>query len=57
MKLSMETYALLNEEIGKPDLLVTDAMIATVINVAGVEVLWNHNHLSLKFLTSVASLW
>jgi len=57
MKLSMETYALLNEEIGRPDLLVTDAMIATVINVAGVEVLWNHNHLSLKFLTSVASLW
>jgi hypothetical protein len=36
----METYALLNEEIGKPNLLVTDAMIATVINIAGVEISW-----------------
>ena len=35
----MESSALLNEEIGKPNLVVTDAMIATVINIAAVEVL------------------
>jgi len=47
----METYALLNEEIRKPNLVVTDAMIATVLNLAGIEVRRNHIRLSLKLLT------
>ena len=47
----METYALLNEEIRKPNLVVTDAMIATVLNLAGIEVRWNHICFSIELLT------
>jgi 2-keto-4-pentenoate hydratase len=38
LSLATEICALLNEELSKPNLVVTDAMIATVINLCGVEV-------------------
>ena len=44
MRLVIEICELLSEEMSKPDLVVTDAMIATVINLACVEVTFNPWH-------------
>ncbi|PMD45357.1 hypothetical protein L207DRAFT_562561 [Hyaloscypha variabilis F] len=54
LRLASEICTLLNEEISKPNLVVTDAMIATVINLCGVELQDGGQH--SKFICHMSGL-
>jgi hypothetical protein len=48
LDLTIECYVLLNEEIGKPNLVITDAMVTTVIMLSGIKV---NSHVHYFYIT------